>query len=289
MELSTACAFENHGVRGEIHSAFEHAINLCFEFKGGTRLFTILPSGSPGLPDSVTVCPSIFSKLLVLTPGTPVWKQKDQFLLDGEGISFKGERAVYSETPVRRGIARDRAELFCKQWTEYRVLSGRTSGFDSFFPETQKKIEKVLAALGTALLKHMEFALLDDLNRYIGLGKGLTPSFDDALVGVMCCSSARIQDSVTPLFGGRKKFYSFIKGKTTEVSCKYLCCACENRYSQKLVELTDAISCENRPDLMPCIERAAETGATSGMDMLWGIAAVCKSIIGNQETPYGLL
>lgn len=283
METNTACAFSGDKIQGEVHSVFEHAVNLSFELEDEARLYTILPLGCPGIPDSIAVSRSVFSKLLLLTPGTAVWKHKDRFLVEEKGIAFTGSSHSYPDSPIRRGILPQCAELFFKQWKEFRNFSGRASGFEAFSPETRNELKAVLTRLYSALQNRTEYSSLEELEWYIGLGKGLTPSFDDALVGVMCLSSVWLPDSIPPFFGGRKEFDGFLKDKTTEVSRKYLCCACEGRYSQKLVELINAISDKNCLDLKPYIRNIAETGATSGMDTLWGLAAVCEAIARKQE------
>lgn len=289
METNTARVFNGDNLRGKVHSVFEHAINFYFELEDGGRLYTILPPESPGLPDSVTVSCALFSRLSALKPGTAVWKRQNRFLVEENGFVFTGRPASYPESPVRRDISPQRAKLFFMQWEEFRALSGRSSGFEAFSPQSQKELKNVLVNLYSALQSRTEYGFLEELGRYIGLGKGLTPSFDDALVGVMCFSSVRLPDSAPPFFGGRKKFGGFLADKTTEVSRKYLCCACEGRYSEKLVELINAISGESCLDLKPYLNNTAETGATSGMDTLWGLAAVCEAAAKKQEARYGPL
>ena len=100
----------------------------------------------------------------------------------------------------------------------------------------------------------------------LGLGSGLTPSFDDACVGVMAVYRA---------LGKPPPFVIADEPETTDVSARYLRLAREGFFGQPLLDLADALSGEK--DLKDCLRNMLEIGATSGADMICGIRAALQA------------
>ncbi|WP_179885659.1 DUF2877 domain-containing protein [Vibrio sp. ES.051] len=104
-----------------------------------------------------------------------------------------------------------------------------------------------------------------DLTNFLGFGSGLTPSSDDLLVGLLS-----VLDSL------RHPYFSILSSaclnsldKTTDVSRAMLFSACDQQYSQEIVELYSAIS--NSGDIEGKIINLLKIGHTSGHDTLCGI------------------
>ena len=70
--------------------------------------------------------------------------------------------------------------------------------------------------------------------------------------------------------------------QTTEISCKYLKCACRGNFSVSLCELMEWLACAGWEDSLPKkqILSIADTGHTSGMDTLYGLKIFLKEVIG---------
>lgn len=104
----------------------------------------------------------------------------------------------------------------------------------------------------------------------LGRGKGLTPSGDDMIVGILWVlaisgiEAAIFKDSIRNMLG---------KGKTTTVSENYLRYALENKFSKALGNLL-----YDPKELAKQMEELLKTGHTSGLDTLCGIAIGIKMI-----------
>lgn len=110
----------------------------------------------------------------------------------------------------------------------------------------------------------------------VGLGVGLTPSGDDALVGALCVLSA---------FGARPALpVSVLLGdpsggaRTTDVSASYLRLAADGVFSPSLVAVVAALG-EGPTALHDAVADELRFGATSGADALVGIREACTRVV----------
>ena len=112
----------------------------------------------------------------------------------------------------------------------------------------------------------------------VGMGIGLTPSADDALVGALCVLAA----AGVPCTETAQEVHAWLRaaGATTDVSASYLRLAFEGAFS---VPLNRTVAClaEDVPDtwLTDAVRGLSALGATSGMDAAVGVQLAWESLV----------
>ena len=97
---------------------------------------------------------------------------------------------------------------------------------------------------------------------FIGLGPGLTPSYDDACVGVMAVFMAADRDLPFMITDDDLAV-------TTSVSARYLRLAREGYFGEAIVRVLEAV--RTGRDVRQSALRLEWIGATSGRDILFGM------------------
>ena len=125
----------------------------------------------------------------------------------------------------------------------------------------------VLMTVGDARDAVVESALM----KVIGSGPGLTPSGDDALVGMLgvlyrVCAPSEAIASVIQL----RRVVPDLLWRTTPISAHYLRLGLRGAFGEHLIDLLDTIADGLEPGA--AIERVLTVGATSGADALAGVA-----------------
>lgn len=118
------------------------------------------------------------------------------------------------------------------------------------------------------------------VERLMGLGIGLTPSGDDALVGMLAALWAergrtRGVDAVARLVDRRPPL-------TTEASLTYLRLACGGEFSRPVLDLVQAL--RQRSGVHHAVQHVAHIGHSSGADLLAGLA-VAIEMLGSPGRP----
>ena len=118
---------------------------------------------------------------------------------------------------------------------------------------------------------------LSHLVGIIGLGTGLTPSADDALVGALCLISAAGALPGEPVEDLRGWLGAEGVASTTDVSLSYLRLALEGEFS---APINRAVAClsdsSSQAELEESVRGLGAVGATSGMDTALGIQITCE-------------
>ena len=248
---------------GTIHSRFQHTVNLAFP----GRLITVLSGNMPGMPDSIRVCDRAFYDLQDLPVGMKSEKA-------GNRISFAGSRGIRLfldgavSCPDTISLTGG-SSLLCRQLLEITEAFLPCSGFSRLTPFFRQRICRGLRDFCRALVRG---SAKEALIACCGMGCGLTPSSDDALVGIMAvCRAGLLPGAALPDSHG---LWDRLSGRTTDVSRKYLCCAAEGRFSQPLIALFDKSSDE---PLERRVRAVAAVGSTSGRDTLVGIALALRT------------
>ena len=218
---------------GAIHSIFRHAANAMMRLRSGPRMITLAAPRTPYLPDSVRVPEGMLAALQI---SMPVRLQGDCLRVDGRRIPFVRRECK----PVGAYGGCPEADAFLKE------TEPLASGFDMLPADIRLSADRAL--------------LTNDASRYIGLGCGLTPCFDDACVGVLAVCRAMGRDAPFKILG-----YS----ATTDVSARYLRLAAEGYFSGPVAALIDALF--KGGSIPPRLEDLLAVGATSGSDVVYGI------------------
>jgi len=110
----------------------------------------------------------------------------------------------------------------------------------------------------------------------LGLGPGLTPSGDDALVGFLGAwrwlSPRALDDDIRSAMLGA--LVDRAPSGTTPVSAEFFHHLLHDRVSEPLVQLFEALIAGPRHDIQRAADRIAAWGASSGLDTLAGVHAL---------------
>ena len=156
-----------------------------------------------------------------------------------------------------------------------RAAAGGFSWFDSGLG-----LEVGLPRLRAAIAALLGGGDAGAIRSVIGLGVGLTPSGDDALVGALCLFAA----AGIPSSEAGRHLDSCLSadgvGSTTAVSANYLRLALEGAFSTPLRCLVTALA-DGVPDasLMDAVRGLAAIGATSGMDAAVGTQVAWEQLV----------
>lgn len=274
--LAENCLGQGH-LQGRVHSVYRRAVNLMFQRPRREPLLLTLYVGGTALPDSIRL-PSV-DALATLVPDAPV-------RLGQQGLEWAGGRLEWSGLPLEDGS-------FARWGGRLRHAPGELapftqgSGFERLPPAQARTLRTALIRLGPLLCRPDWAGVQGLLAEHLGAGYGLTPSFDDAVVGMLalfwragwfCGVGAEVYHRLAAL----------AHRSTTAVSAKYLCCALEGCFSADVRHLCDGLFAEAA--LLPAAQALAAVGSTSGRDSLVGVAAAVDHMLarGNGISPQGL-
>lgn len=226
---------------GHLHSTFSSVVNVTF----GDRIITF--SQRRGLPDSIAADREVLSLLRALAPETGIDKRGKSFFVNGEHLFD----TVQKNNCFRLNV---NAPEFLQAHKKLEDTSGYTNGF-IILPPARSAI-KHLKALAAACHRNDLSEIFRVLPRCIGFGKGLTPSSDDAVIGILFAA----YHGDVPQFFKELREQKILVGLTNEISLKYLYCAFESRFSESLADLSET-----------GMREIYKIGSTSGADLLFGI------------------
>ena len=223
---------------GAVHSVFHRSANLLL----GDRLITLADPSLPRIPDSVLISQAC---LAALEPGQPVRLTADALTLNGEEYPCQCRSADDFLLTTRQGMSG--AERFL------RLTDDLPSGLLRIPAERRRRALEALCTERAA--------------EYLGLGPGLTPSYDDACVGVLAVYRAA---------GRPAPFRAADLSVTTDVSARYLRLAQEGYFGEPILRVIDGLY--GAPALEESIEALKRVGATSGCDMLLGMRRAVRAL-----------
>jgi hypothetical protein len=128
------------------------------------------------------------------------------------------------------------------------------------------------------------------LSGIVGLGAGLTPSADDALVGALCLLSA----GGTVAADLREDMRVWLRAEgvatTTDVSLSYLRMAVECAFSAPINRVVGCLTeSSSQTELDESVRALGGLGATSGMDSALGIQIACEFVARPTNDPDRLI
>lgn len=144
------------------------------------------------------------------------------------------------------------------------------TGLDMTIEDMLLDNEGLIYRLKTSVISRDEEYINGVLKSIIGRGKGLTPSGDDLLIGLLWINE--ISGILSKEFLNRLKQLIFQGGLTTDVSINYYKSAFKGDYSSSLIDLCYSIIEFNEEEIRINLENIIQYGHTSGADLLSGIA-----------------
>ena len=251
---------------GYIHSVFTHAANLVF----GEVMVTLVADHEAAIPDSIVLHPEDFIALN-LRYGEPVRLEAQRLFFPAAPMIIDLSCPNHENTfPPGLQLASPEERKRRLTMVEQKFLAGHR------LPEpVEKRFPELLLAVNAGDSDKTEKLLLE----LIGLGHGLTPSADDALLGLLAVRAfLTAAGANVPLPEFSAMVYRLSAGRTTDVSRKYLSCAAHGRFSLPLVNSARLLL-----DLLPPADTSGlqcllATGRTSGYDMLRGVIFSCRMV-----------
>jgi hypothetical protein len=164
-----------------------------------------------------------------------------------------------------------------------RARTGRRSWFD-----TGVGLRMGMPRLRTAIraLVRQQPDAAERLSGIIGLGAGLTPSADDALVGALCVMSANGALSADLREHVMRRLRADGALATTDVSMSYLRLAFDGAFSSPVTRVVGCLAESNsQADLDEAVRVLSEHGAASGMDTAIGIQLACEFLAQSSSSP----
>ena len=165
-----------------------------------------------------------------------------------------------------------------------RARTGRLSWFDAGAGR-DIGLPRLRDAIGALVRREPD--AVRRVSGVVGLGAGLTPSADDALVGALCVLWA---DDRVPSTGLRSRLTGWLDAEgaaaTTDVSMSYLRLAIDGAFSSPISHVVERLATTTpRASLDEAVHALSALGAGSGMDTAVGIQLVCELITQPNNNP----
>lgn len=272
-------------LEGELHSSFENAVNYLFRTPKGTRMLTFLNEGMPLLPDSIVVSEKFFSRIRI--PENYDIIKKDCHIRVGKlEVVLAGQLACNLHIWEKKKAAGYVCvmDLPGKKQQLEKYLEREEGETRSDLYRLPARYRKAMTELAEAFYYGRKKEALYWFERVAGAGRGLTPACDDAVIGMLAVMGVFLAGLREE--GGNR--YWNIAGEiealldrkelTTQVSRKYMQCACQGRFAQPLCLLVEWIMGGEREIPAEVVGQILKTGHTSGRDMLYGVMTALERL-----------
>lgn len=282
-------ALEAETITGRVHSCFDRTINLV-DNKG--RLFCVAELGGGMIPFGILLAPEDMQRFAspLLQAGMKVQLDCDEIAIDGArkkigiakatSIDCRWGKADYDCPSVARldallsivtAVAGERGHGFrIQSFADYETERNHGEEMDPFHRVLLGCLQKSLSALRCGEIERGAGELLG----MIGLGRGLTPSGDDLLVGICAALIASRQRPETKALFEQlaRGFCRFSSGRTTDIGYAYLIHAFQGRFAERVAVFRAAVL-EGWQDVgtMDALRWLLGFGAASGGETALGV------------------
>ncbi len=233
---------------GAVHSVFRRAVNIKLE----GALICIATAEVGGAHHCLNVAEKDLS---FSVPGQPVRLSLDAVVAGDISISLK-DIPLY-RSPLQNSLQGTVSEPVTVRFKQIMDRKAPGAGV-----HTGREP-------GILTLLHTKEHAADAVKRLVGLGPGLTPAGDDALLGYL---------AIYAHMGGNHKQLSVLRAavvqnlpRTGEISAQMLRDAVSGHYPERLSTVIAALCREEIESLTVLLPRLMETGASSGADMAAGM------------------
>ncbi|WP_053955189.1 DUF2877 domain-containing protein [Inediibacterium massiliense] len=249
-----------------VHSTFANGVNI----SNGKDLIFIGNDQNGLLPFGVVLTKQTQNLL------KNKWKQEDKIKIFNESIININRQITillhprYKYSCILKKPKTFKIQLVHKFIEQACKLKGK-NGFELTIEESIK-INEEFTFYGKVLINALfssDQKEIDSIIKYfIGRGKGLTPSGDDLLVGLLSIGSAFLK--VSPYFVESLSNMIENENLTTDISKGYLRYALCGKFEHSILTIIDNL-CEENDSLEEVLSSILRHGHTSGMDLLTGI------------------
>ena len=109
------------------------------------------------------------------------------------------------------------------------------------------------------------------LEGLLGLGRGLTPSGDDVIIGLLLMLAHNRMNLFADGSDARKRFVGLAYERTTTISANLIECAADGEADERLITVVTGLV-TGRPSIEDCAKCVLGWGSSSGVDALTGMA-----------------
>jgi hypothetical protein len=252
------------GRRGSV--ALVHASAVTVELDD--ELITVARCRTGGLPTGILVDDGFEPRVLGIRPGDDVALGPWSIRLAGIVVDLRSAD-TWSPVLPRHGRPMDTAERASALRSATSEADPRAHRRDAGSDPVAAHVAHRRGMLRDALAHGDEAAVVAAGRGLIGLGPGLTPSGDDVLVGlgaVLAATGDPLAVRVTP------RWAAAAPGRTTGVAVAFHRSAARGQFAERIHDLVGILLDGEVSDIPAAVVRAASWGATSGFDLLDGMA-----------------
>lgn len=249
----------------QVHSIFHSGINI----QGKDGLVFIGEDKNGRLPFGIHLEEKDIKKLINIDNKTIFKFNKDLKTLETSRyiISFNKAEIYSSKLPKNKeSIGLEELRFLFHIIKEMDLLTGLDMTIEEILLDNKGLVYK----LKNSIVSKDEEEIKQVLQTIIGRGKGLTPSGDDLLIGLLWINE--IHTILSKEFLNSLEGLIFQGGLTTDVSINYYKSAFLGDYSSNLINLSHELINFNKGKIKSRLEDIVQYGHTSGIDLLSGIA-----------------
>ncbi len=239
--------------KGRVHSVFKHSLNIDF----GDTLITLHSDLSVGVPDCVVLQSADFNSINVRAKDEAFFV-KSNLILGGEKIEIINAQNQENFFP-KKTFPAEREEIL-KRFDIVDLHHKLPDRADALVNE----IAQALAHNNAQTYKTL-------LQKTLGLGSGLTPSADDAILGITAVVEYLKNANAKYARDFAQATYEISENRTSDVSRKYLKCASEGRFAIPLISLVVSLFESEKSIDFPALAKVLAAGHSSGKDTFRGI------------------
>ena len=270
---------------GKIHTIFNKSLNIKFKF----GLINIIGDENLNLPFSIEldkyiveyiICHSCIDDIVIFN-----YKEK-KLLFKNINLELDLNNNIYESNLYSGDFNREVAESNFKLVAKFIYNSSIENGFDiankSIIGQLfkVKKSSKDFCEYTNKLieLKTNDEEIENIFNFFIGRGRGLPPSGDDFMLGVISALKVVNQDILSADL--EKYLNKYGKKRTTDISLEYLKHICQGRIGRLTKKLCESIFI-SKNDIEKNLIELSKKGHTSGIDTIIGV--LVGMIIANKK------
>jgi len=263
---------------GRVHSVFENGINI----RMGERLFFIGTLKNGRLPFGIHLQNKALKELItsIYTTSAVYWDNETQRLLFENGhLAVSMKNGVPFRNIIQPPSTLRTPVKYIANFYQVLLMNGEMTGLDLDIgqfvidylekqqPENNmaQQVCHLMAALNSEVPDEMEKVV----RYFLGRGKGLTPSGDDHLVGLLAIH--RITHAFSPLFLQTLQDILERESITTDIGKEYLLHALNGEFSSSIVHILNALSADQTQVLEKHLLHLLTMGHSSGVDTAFGM------------------
>lgn len=265
---------------GRVHSIFQNGMNI----KMGDSLVFIGNTKNGQLPFGIHLKENVLQEFLSYVKDDLVvfWKGFSLFFANKE-ILMKLDLQL--STPYLNAMPRNKEERIkfhsFERFLSLYIANGEPIGIDNLFVDQfllyyldnqeieQMELANKLSDLMEAVFSDDESLIESSLRYFLGRGRGLTPSGDDIIIGLLAVHAVTGMYSQT--FIQILKDIILAESITTDISKEYLKYALNEKFSSVVVHMMTELLEENSVEFNQHFADLVQVGHSSGVDSAFGL------------------